>query len=114
MTTVEILKGDTIKQGDCEPGLRMRLINEDGEPMDLMGFQVEARIRSTTTGDKIVDGAISLIDARNGIVEYDWNTNDTQNAGIYEGEVTAYDSQGCIITFPNSSYFNIQIMERID
>ncbi len=114
MTTVEILSGGTLKQGDCEPNLRLRLLNEDDEPMDLSGFQVEARVRSTVSGEKIVDEPIGLIDARNGIVEYDWNTNDTQTAGIYEGEVTAVENQGCIMTFPNNGYFNIKVNERIE
>lgn len=113
MTSVEILSGDEIKQNDCQPDLRLRLINEDGEPMDLTGFQAEMRVRSTVSGDKIVDEPIGLIDARNGIVEYDWNTGDTSEAGIYEGEVTAFDSGGCIITFPNRGYFNIKVNERI-
>jgi len=113
MTSVEILSGDTLKQGDCEPDLRIRLINEDGEPMNLSEFQAEMRVRSTVSGEKIVDQTISFIDARNGIVEYDWNTNDTTEAGIYEGEVTAFNSKGCIMTFPNTGYFNIKVNERI-
>lgn len=113
MTSVETFQGDQLKKGDTEPSLRLRLY-EDGEPKNISGYTAEIRIRKTTGDPIIVDTQATVRDARAGVVEHTWTSTETEEAGLYEGEVTIDDGAGSILTFPNDSMFNIHIMDIIE
>lgn len=114
MTRVEVIQGDVLKKGDTDPDLRIRLFEDDNDTMDVTGFTPTLRIRNTATDNIKVNTTATVADARNGILSYSWSAGDTDEAGLYEAEVSLDDGSGTVITFPNDSMFNLQVSEIIE
>lgn len=114
MTAVDLLEGHILKAGDNRPTLLMQLLGEENkEPMNLDGFDVDFRLKHNKSGEVVVNSPMTIANARNGIVKYEWSSSDTASAGLYNGEVTADDGD-VILTFPNDGYFQIDINELIE
>jgi len=114
MTTVDLLEGYILKAGDNRPTLLMQLLEEENkEAMNLEGFDVTFRLKNNKSGEVVVDDSMTIANARNGIVKYEWSSSQTETAGLYNGEVTADDGT-VTLTFPNDGYFQIDINELIE
>jgi len=112
MTDVELFTGHILKEGDTDPDLTMKLI-EDGVAKNLSDYTPTIRIRDTKTGDIIVSSDASIINEQAGTISYSWSADETSSAGIYEGEVTIDDGSS-VITFPNYGMFQIIINNIIE
>jgi len=114
MTTVDLLEGYILKAGDNRPTLLLQLLEEENkEPMNLQGFTVDFKLKNNKTGEIVVNNPMTIANARNGIVKYEWSSAETSDAGLYNGEVTADDGT-VTLTFPNDGYFQIDINELIE
>ena len=125
MTSVEILRGGRIKEGDTRPKLRVKLLNAAGNAFNLNSskkkYDVEMTIRRSDDSDDITaDSAnagspLEVLDGNDerGIVVYDWQSGDTSTSGTYLAEFVASDGSGEEITFPNSGRSTIYIEERL-
>jgi len=113
MTEVEIIHGDVLKVGDTGPELRLRLIDENGDPVNITGFTQTFNAKKSDADTNAVDaGSMTILDAETGLVEYDWQDGDTDEAGVYEAEVKSTDGTDTI-SYPNDHFFRINIMEDL-
>jgi hypothetical protein len=113
MTEVEVIQGGVLKVGDTGPSLRLRLINEDGDPENIDGFTQTLNVKKSDADSNAVDAeSMTILDAETGIVEYDWQSGDTAEAGVYEAEVKSTDGTDTI-SYPNDHFFRVNIMEDL-
>jgi hypothetical protein len=108
----------TLKRNDTSPAIEFQLQDDDGNAIDISGFnEVEFFFRqrrdSTTKVDDDTGGNVSVPDAANGIVKYEWMATDTETAGIFEAEFEVEYSDGAVETFPNTGYIKVQIVKDI-
>lgn len=118
MTRVNIKSGDTLKTGDTEPDLVVELYKDNGNPKDLSGsptveFALVESNESETVVDDDTDGRVSITDANNGEVMYQWTGGDTDKKGTYEGEFRVVDGAQNE-SFPNRGTFNVHIEEGLN
>lgn len=103
-----------IKRGDTGPKFRATLNDADGDPIDLTGAAALFMMRDVNSrAIKVAAGAMTILDAALGRVEYAWVTADTDTAGIYEAEVQVTFSDGLIETFPNDGHHRVEVVEDV-
>jgi hypothetical protein len=112
-TSVEIIRGETMKSGDTLPELRVQLI-EEGNAFTLDSYSVEMKMKRAGDDSLVVDSSAAIEQPNRGIVTYDWSVGDTETAGTYELEFTADDGSGSTLTFPNSGTEKIYIEEELN
>lgn len=108
-----------IKQNDRRPLFIVALRDNFGE-------STEAAVDLTTasaavfnlrlhggTAVKISRGACTISDAVNGEVTYTWGTADTNTVGTYDAEVEVVWPGGKAETFPNNTYWTVNIVDDI-
>jgi hypothetical protein len=90
----------SLKQNDTSPSLQATLKDAAQNPVDLEGATVKLHMKSAE-GILKVNAAMTVVDQNNGIIQYDWQSGDTDTAGTYyvEFQVTYADSS--VETFPN-------------
>lgn len=106
----------TLKVGDTSPLLTVTCAFSDGTVKDLSGggSATLAMWNAVSRGTpKVNDSAMTLVDAPNGVVAYQWVTNDTDTAGVYHFEVHTTDSTGKKDSFPDGAYGTVTILPRI-
>jgi hypothetical protein len=105
----------TIKQGDTAPALRVTLQRSNGNPVDLSTVDsVEFSLEDGDNEQIIQDdlsGAVSIINASEGLLQYSWEPGDTDTIGQKRAEFTLEFQSGEIETFPNSGFIIISIQE---
>lgn len=113
MTSVNILRGGKIKADNTAPPLRLRCLTEGGDPYNLTGFTVTLKLRRTEADTNKVDSTVTLDQPEVGVVEYSWQTGDTDTTGVFEGELVANDGAGTVVSFPNHGNFTVHIQESL-
>ena len=103
----------SIKQNDTAPSLRATLLDGDGNPVNLSGSTVRFHMRLLGQTAIVVNQSATLIDAANGIAQYNWVAADTDTIGSYQAEFQVTYSDGAIETFPNDSYIRVDIIDDI-
>jgi len=110
-----------MKQGDLTPSLQGQMIGPDGEtPVDLTGYTLTFRMRPKDRGVVSFGGECEIVgDPEDGNWVYHWQEEDTDTAGLFDGEVRAVDSENRPMTLPNGEpsrplYFEILISPRVD
>jgi len=113
MTEVNIIQGDVLKVDDTGPELRVQLINENGDPENITGFTQTLNVKKSDDDTNAVDaGTMTIHDAELGIVEYDWQSGDTSETGVYEAEVKSTDGTDTL-SYPNDTFFRVHITEDL-
>lgn len=103
-----------IRQGDRRPYIRAVLTDAAGATVNLTSETVTFTMLDADTEEVIVNaGATTKIDAAGGIVEYAWQTADTDTAGLYLGHWTATDTNGRAMRFPNTGSLIISIYNEV-
>ena len=102
-----------IKQNDTSPSLQAILKDASGTAISLTGASVRFHMKALD-GTVKVDAAMTVTDNLNGVVQYDWQTGDTDTVGSYsvEFEVTYGDST--IETFPNNQNLTISVVRELN
>lgn len=104
-------KGDTLPIRELE--LQEKDSNGDKIPIDLTGSSIDFYVYDENTDTMIIDGSnVTITDAANGLIEYEWKDSDTQKTGTYKGEfvVTYADGE---LTLPNDGFLPVTINEDV-
>jgi hypothetical protein len=102
-----------IKQFDRLPSLELDLLRGDGTAQNLSGCTARFLMRLRGQNEVTVNAAMTVVDAVNGIVRYDWADGDTDVAGVYRGEVEVTTADGKRITFPSNGYVAVRVLDDI-
>jgi hypothetical protein len=89
----------TLKRGDTLPALRATLIDAVGSAVNITGATVRLHLNTPEP----LDAAAIIDNASLGEVHYDWQTGDTDEAGLFRAEWQVTFSNGQIETFPNDT-----------
>lgn len=101
-----------LKRNDTSPAIRSTLLDGSGTVILLTGASVKFLMKDKA-GNIIVNAAAVIIDAINGVVEYQWIGADTAVLGFYKAEFEVTYSDGTVETFPNEGFTSILITEDI-
>lgn len=77
-------------------------IQNDGEPRDLTGKTVSFVIKTLSGGTIQAGGSVTVTDAANGEVEYDFQSGDVAAAGTYKAWFLIQDSGSEPDTYPDT------------
>lgn len=102
----------TIKQNDTSPSLQATLSDTSGA-VDIVGATVKLHMKSLA-GVLVIDEDMTITDATNGVVQYDWVTGDTSTVGAYYVEFEVTYADGGIETFPNSGSLPLVISRELN
>lgn len=109
----------SIKNGDTAPSYVFDLQDDPlgtAAAIDLTdATSVRMKMRLTkTNGAPALDAAMTVTDAVNGRVTYDWQAGDTDVPGTYDVEFEIHWSDGTIETVPNSGYKTVVVTDDLD
>ena len=100
-----------LTQNDTSPSISVTL---QPAPINLIGATaVKFSMRLRGGAVKISRADMVVEDAAAGVVQYDWQTGDTDVAGQFEAEVEVTYADGSIETFPNAAPLDITIRPEI-
>lgn len=102
----------TIKKNDREPAFRAKLFQDDA-PAPLTGATVKFLMKlegAMPSAAPKVSAAATIVDPVNGIVRYDWATDDTNIPGNYRAEFEVTYANGKSRTFPNEDYLPVRVV----
>ena len=103
-----------LKQNDTSPSLRAKLVGPTGAVTNLAGCSVRFHMKLGSGSALKVDGIASIVDAPNGLVQYNWSPSDTNSVGQFIGEFEVTFPGGAVETFPNNSNIQITISPEIN
>lgn len=112
-TDVNILAGKRLKVGDKEPGLRVQLLDEFGNGVNLDTKDVDMHLRRSDSDSRKIDTDVNITDKSRGIVEYEWKSGETNENGTFLVEFVVTNPDTEQETFPSSSYARIYIDNRL-
>jgi len=104
----------TIKKGDTSPAIKYQLQDDDGNPVNITDYN-EVKVGmwpqdgDTLKVDADTSGNVSVTDAANGEVKYEWQSADTDTKGRFHAEWEVTYSDGTVETFPNQGYIDVFI-----
>lgn len=103
----------SIKQNDTSPSLQVTLKDSSLVVVDLTGATVRFHMKSVD-GTVKIDETMTITDAENGVVQYDWQVGDTDTVGTYyvEFEVTYADAS--VETFPNNGNKVVSVVRELN
>ena len=104
-----------IKQGDLWPPLEANLTQATGEyiplqPTDVVKFIMTPKNDRNTI---IIDKQVTILDPTTAHVRYQWQIDDTLEAGQYQGEFAILLNGDTPIRVPNNGYFYIVIDHKL-
>lgn len=101
-----------MKQNDTYPFFRAQLRDVRGI-VSLEGYE-EALLHITrVSGEEKLKEPVEVIDEENGYIQYKWKPEDTEEVGVFLGEVQVTFIGGKILTFPNDNYFKLKIVKEL-
>lgn len=98
-----------LKQRDTSPALQYTVKDEDGSAIDLSGATVTFYMQDETGTTVIDGGSVTLVDAANGIVKYEWQDGDSDNAGYFKAEFLVTFGDGTKRTSPDPGWISIVV-----
>lgn len=102
----------TIRKLDTAPKIKAILKDETGTAINLTGATVKWLMRGPLT-DKTkptkINSAATVTDPTLGKVEYAWAATDTDTAGDFVGRFVVTQSDGSILSCPNSKDKTVRI-----
>tara|TARA_R110000851_G_scaffold315760_1_gene478422 strand:+ start:1396 stop:1716 length:321 start_codon:yes stop_codon:yes gene_type:complete len=102
----------TIKQNDTSPSLGATLKDAQLTPVSLVGATVKLHMNSLDGVAKI-NQTVTITDAENGVIQYDWQSGDTDTVGVYYAEFQVTFSGGFVETFPNDGNLTVSIVKEL-
>lgn len=101
-----------IKRNDLRPYWRVQL-TQNGLPADITGNVGVVFTMKQGSTLKVNKEAMDVIDDGTGVVEYQWQTGDTDTSGTYNVEVEVDWGGGATQTFPSKGYFIVEISDDL-
>jgi len=102
-----------IKQNDTSPVFQAKLRGPTGFGENLTGAQSVIFKMANSVQEVKVSQAVSIDDAANGLVSYEWQTGDTDTSGTFFAEFEVIKADGRRETFPNTNPINIVIKRDV-
>lgn len=102
----------TLKRNDTRPAFGAALLSNE-VAYNLTGAAVKFIMKADGSVTPKINAAAVILDAATGLVEYQWTVTDTDTEGLYNAEWEVTDAEGKVITFPNDSYFTVEIVEDL-
>lgn len=100
-----------IKRNDRRPRWRVQL-TANTIPVNLTTATAVTFTMKTGATTKVNKGAMTIVDATTGVVEYPWASGDTDTAGTYNAEVEV-SWGGEFQSFPSKGYFTVTIEDDL-
>jgi hypothetical protein len=97
--------------GDLAPSVQATLQNSDGSAVTLTGCTVMFRL--SQGGQLLFSKAATIVDATNGIVEYNWQAGDTNVVGQCKADFLVTFPGGATQTFPTEEDFIITFLQPV-
>lgn len=92
-----------IKRGDTYP-FQQCLQYDDKKPIDLTdATSIRFRTKLDGASEYKTDGECVIVDPINGIVQYSWDTSDTDTPGMYKMEYAINFPGGRTLTVPSNN-----------
>jgi hypothetical protein len=101
-----------IKQNDTLPRLTATLKEADNSPIDLTDATTVHLVLKQKDGTPQFKKPCSILDDEGGIVQYDWDAEDTAEDGNYDGEFEVLWGTE-VQTIPNDKYFDVLIVKDL-
>ena len=103
-----------IKRTARLPAFRVTLLDPDNPRVgfNLVGATVDFRMRLKGTDTVVASGSATLVDAANGVVEYQWGASDTQTAGEYDADWRV-TTGGKLGIWPSEEYDRVVIWDDV-
>lgn len=102
-----------IKVGDTSPTLEATLTDHDDEPINVTDAEVTFVMTKVGYTDPVIEGSASVNDGEAGEVEYEWESGDTDESGIYEAEFEIEYADGHTETSPSDGYIYVRIRPEL-
>lgn len=102
-----------IKQNDTSPSLQATLKDASGTAIALTGASVRFHMKALD-GTVKVNAAMAITNASGGVVQYNWQTGDTNTVGSYSVEFEVTYSDSTIETFPNNQNLTISVVRELN
>lgn len=99
-----------IKRGDTSPAIRY-LLQPSG--VNLAGSTVRFQMRERGGAMTLNAPAVVTIPTGTPTVGYDWQSDNTAEAGQFEAEFEVTYADGTVETFPNNGFLNVRIAEDV-
>lgn len=103
-----------IKKNDRRPKLEVQLKNFDNTPLDLTDASKVLFLMTKNNGSlpKVATEAV-VADAKNGLVEYEWQENDTDTVGTYKAELEIEWETNVKQTLPEDDYIKVIVKDDL-
>jgi hypothetical protein len=101
-----------IKQYSTTPPLKATLTGDKGVPIDLTGTSV-GFLMNDFRGEVKTTGNCVITNARRGMVEYQWQDEDTADLGQYEAEFVVSFGE-TTVRFPNSRNLIVEVVRALN
>jgi len=103
----------SIKQNDTSPSLQATLKDASQTAVNLTGATVMFHMKSVD-GTVKVDEEMTITNAEDGVVQYDWQTGDTDTVGTYYVEFEVTYSDLSVETFPNNGNKVVTVVKELN
>jgi hypothetical protein len=103
----------SIKQNDTSPSLQATLKDAALDPINLTGASVRLHMKSVD-GTLKIDEAITIVTPLQGIIQYDWQSGDTDTVGTYYVEFEVTYSDNSVETFPNNGSKVVSVVKELN
>ena len=101
-----------IKQNDTSPSLQAALKDAQLVPVDITAATVKLHMKSLDGVVKINE-TMTITDALNGVVQYDWQAGDTDTVGTYYVEFQVTYADASVETFPNNGNLVVSVVREL-
>tara|TARA_R110000822_G_C15290999_1_gene491057 strand:+ start:1366 stop:1686 length:321 start_codon:yes stop_codon:yes gene_type:complete len=101
-----------IKQNDTSPSLQATLKDAQLVPVDITAATVKLHMKSLDGVVKINE-TMTITDALNGVVQYDWQAGDTDTVGTYYVEFQVTYADASVETFPNNGNLVVSVVREL-
>jgi predicted ArsR family transcriptional regulator len=103
-----------IKQNDTAPAIRATLKSGSGTPIDLTNATVRFHMKDLENTVIVDAEAEVILPVSSGVVQYVWQTGDTDTVGAFKAEFEVTYSNSQIETFPNDSNIAVSISPEVN
>lgn len=101
-----------IKQNDTSPSLQATLKDAQLVPVNITAATVKLHMKSLDGVVKINE-TMTITDALNGVVQYDWQAGDTDTVGTYYVEFQVTYADASVETFPNNGNLVVSVVREL-
>lgn len=103
----------SIKQNDTSPSLQATLRDAALDPINLTGAAVRLHMKSVD-GTLKVDRPMTVVTPTQGVIQYNWQTGDTDTVGTYYVEFEVTYPGDSVETFPNNGNKTVSVVRSLN